>query len=308
MDQSSRLAASVASTLAEVTPRIGTDVRITKDGSMMASLVDRSSMSKTPTEWYREDPQTDLLQVLAFVRHRIKSRTILLIDFLSAYDSIKSAGRSHRMHTGYISKEDFRRALDQVGCLSDMSQRGFDVFAEAFTEVREQREYNKETINYEAVCEVLQGVSHHSDSYRTGTLELPDRYSFLKEALKSKEFQKAFSEHFDDLPLARQPLSSEGEVRFEQLKKAVMHTIFADRISARELLGDFDPHLNTSVSWMKKGTQRTPMINMSPGCISRSQFLRGMHRLAGEYDHSACQCRATAHFLMTLRYRSHGVE
>lgn len=38
------------------------------------------------------------------------------------------------------------------------------------------------------------------------------------------------------------------------------------------------------LQWMKKGFQRTPMINMSPGCISRSQYLRGMHRLAGRTD------------------------
>jgi hypothetical protein len=31
------------------------------------------------------------------------------------------------------------------------------------------------------------------------------------------------------------------------VKQKIMHKIYADRISARELLGDFDPHLNTWV-------------------------------------------------------------
>ena len=42
---------------------------------------------------------------------------------------------------------------------------------------------------------------------------------------------------------------------------------------------DFDPFLNTSVAWMKKSTQSTPMLMIGSGCISRSQFLRGMSRI-----------------------------
>jgi len=42
---------------------------------------------------------------------------------------------------------------------------------------------------------------------------------------------------FEDSPLARQPLSAEGEARFTSLKREIMRTIYADRLSARELLG-----------------------------------------------------------------------
>lgn len=221
---------------------------------------------------------------MSLIRHRLQSRSILLIDFLCPYDSIKAGGRSHQMHTGYIARNDARRGFDSCGCLGDLTEKALEVLTDAFTEQREVPEYRDRDLNYEALCEVMQGVSHKSESFRTGALQLAERYVVLYDQLRDPIYNHSFSQSFDDLPLARQPLSSLGERRFQSLKRAVMHTIFADRISARELLGDFDPYLNTSVSWMKKGTQRTPMINMSSGCISRSQFLRGMHRLAGRMD------------------------
>lgn len=277
---------TAASEVPDATPRLGHDVRTTQDGSMMSCLSDRAAIvsSKTPTEWYRSDPQTDVLQILAYARHRLKSRSILLLDFLSIMDSVKAGGRAHCLYTGYITRNDLRRALDSTGAFSDLSEVAFNKLADTFSEERLQPEYSEKEINYEALCEVIQANCHHSLSYRTGSRMLHERYAVLKLQLNNPQYVEQFNSSFDDMPFARQPLSEAGENRFRKIKKVLMHKIYADRISARELLGDFDPHLNTSVSWMKKGFQRTPMINMSPGCISRSQYLRGMHRMAGRMD------------------------
>mmetsp|Transcript_17234 Transcript_17234/g.39741 ORF Transcript_17234/g.39741 Transcript_17234/m.39741 type:complete len:334 (+) Transcript_17234:275-1276(+) len=267
----------------EVTPRVGTGVRTTRDGTMMACLSDRVSIetSRAPAKWYRGDPSQDLLQILAYARHRLQVRQVILLDPLAEKDSVPGAGgRVHQLHTGYIQREQLRRALDTCGGFGDISEEAFATLADAFSEERNQREYSERNINYEALCEVLQGKSHHSLAYRQGTRYLDEKYQIMKAQLDNERFTTSFKACFDDAPYARQPLSEAGEARFEKVKSLIVHKIYADRISARELLGDFDPHLNTSVSWMKKGFQRTPMVNMSPGCISRSQYLRGMHLLA----------------------------
>jgi hypothetical protein len=50
-----------------------------------------------------------------------------------------------------------------------------------------------------------------------------------------------------------QPLSQEGELRAAYLTRKLQHKIISTRVSARELLGDYDPHLNGgTVGWMKK--------------------------------------------------------
>ena len=248
---------------------------------MMASLVDRTAFHKTPAEWYKQEPRADVLQVLALVKSRLKRRQIILLDFVSQFDSIRSpATKAHRMHTGYITHQNLRRALDSTGCLRDVSETGFAALVDTFTEERDQPEFRNENFNYMALCEVLQDVSHQSNSFRNGTMRLAEKYEILRQQLLDTKFQESFKQSLDDAPLARQPLSEAGEIRFQSLKRAIMHTIYADRVSARELLGDFDPYLNTSVSWMKKSTQRTPMICLGSGCISRSQFLRGMSRIA----------------------------
>ena len=38
----------------ECTPRLGNSVRVTQDGSMMASQADRTAFHKTPQEWYKQ--------------------------------------------------------------------------------------------------------------------------------------------------------------------------------------------------------------------------------------------------------------
>jgi len=250
--------------------------------SMMASLVDRAAFHKTPAAWYKQEPQADVLQVLALIKSRLKRRQIILVDFVSQFDSIRSpATKAQRMRTGFITRENFRRALDSTGCLRDLSEDAFAVLVDTFTENRDQPEFRDQNFNYMALCEVLQDVSLQSNSFRNGTMLLAEKYEILRQQLLDTQFQESFRKSLDDAPLARQPLSEEGELRFQSLKRAIMHTIFADRVSARELLGDFDPYLNTSVSWMKKSTQRTPMICLGSGCISRSQFLRGMSRVTG---------------------------
>jgi len=90
---------------------VGYDVRTTKDGSMMASLADRAYIqsSKTPEKWYRTSPSTDTLQVLAYVRHRLKTRSVILLDFLSDCDTIPGAGRPHRIMSGYIARTALRK-------------------------------------------------------------------------------------------------------------------------------------------------------------------------------------------------------
>jgi hypothetical protein len=265
----------------EVSPRVSRGLRVTRDGSMMACLADRVGMSQQPEEWYLPDPGFDVLHTLAYMRYRLESRSVILLDFLGPADSIKSGGRRVPRRSGYLGRTELRQALGASGCFGDISEAAFEQLCDIFAEKREKRELSDQDVNYEVLCEVLQGVSYQSHAYRTGTRVLADKYLALKDALHSKRYQAAFLTSFDDLPFARQPLSGAGERRFAQLRNDIMHTIYAARISARELLGDFDPHLNTSVSWMKKATARTPMINMSPGCISRSQYLRGMHRLAG---------------------------
>ena len=281
-DSKSRDGPFVASVPTDSDPRLAGAVRKTRDGSMTASLADRTAFSKTPQEWYEQEPRLHVLQILAFIKLRLKSKSVILLDFVSQFDCLRSpACRANRMHTGFVTRENFRRAIAATGCIKDISEQAFNVLADTFTQERAKLEFKNENINYVAVCEVLQGVSHQSNSYRNGTMLLDEKYEILRQQLLDTEYMAAFNSSSDDAPFARQPLSAAGERRFEELKRQLMHTIYADRVSARELLGDFDPYLNTSVSWMKKSTQRTPMICQGSGCISRSQYLRGMSRVAG---------------------------
>ena len=41
-------------------------------------------------------------------------------------------------------------------------------------------------------------------------------------------------------------------------------------------------HLTGTVGWMKKTSKHTQFLCNVPGCISRSQYMRGMVRLAGK--------------------------
>lgn len=193
-------------------PRIGRSVRTTGDGSMMASLADRSAFHKAPQSWYRRDPATDVLQVLAFVKARLKRRQIILQDFVSQFDSLRSpAIKAHRMHTSFITRNNLRRALDATGCLNDLSEEAFATLADTFTEARAQPEFRHEDINYRALCEVLQDVSDQSNSYRLGSILLDETYENLRQQLLDTKFDTAFKNSFDDDPLSRQPLSAEGK-------------------------------------------------------------------------------------------------
>jgi hypothetical protein len=65
---------------------------------------------------------------------------------------------------------------------------------------------------------------------------------------------------------------SAGDLRAAYLTRKLQHKIISTRVSARELLGDYDPHLNGgTVGWMKKTSKHTQFLCNVPGCISRSQ-------------------------------------
>lgn len=70
----------------------------------------------------------------------------------------------------------------------------FQVLTDAFTEQREVPEYRDRDLNYEALCEVMQGVSHKSESFRTGALQLAERYVVLYDQLRDPIYNHSFSQ------------------------------------------------------------------------------------------------------------------
>lgn len=70
--------------------------------------------------------------------------------------------------------------MDLIGGFPDLSEAAFDRLAKAFSEVRAQAQYSERQVNYEALCEVLQGKCHHSFAFRTGSKVLDEKYAILK--------------------------------------------------------------------------------------------------------------------------------
>ena len=139
-----------------------------------------------------------------------------------------------------------------------------------FAESRPQ-EFKDHVFNYAAFCEILQPCN---DS----RIHMTPLYQRLRDELDNFKPEMSL-----DSPYCTQPLTNLGEKRAEYIKKKLYHKIISTRVSARELLGDYDPHLNGgTVGWMKKTSKHTQFLCNVPGCISRSQYMRGMVRLAGD--------------------------
>mmetsp|Transcript_24538 Transcript_24538/g.80413 ORF Transcript_24538/g.80413 Transcript_24538/m.80413 type:complete len:259 (+) Transcript_24538:318-1094(+) len=198
---------------------------------------------------------------MTYMRQRLSNSSVFLMEFFRDYDSTKR---------GYISTHDMLRGLDGCRCFQDMSRGEKGLVVRFFSEDRPQQ-FKDQTFNYAVFCEILQPTNDTR-------VQMNNVYQRLKEELD------AFNPDMSlDSPYAIQPLTPEGELRCKYLKRKLKHKITSTRVSARELLGDYDPHLNGgTVGWMKKTSKHTQFLCNLPGCISRSQYMRGMVRLAGD--------------------------
>lgn len=224
----------------------------------MSSQVERA---KRRQGYHMEEAELDIVHIMTYMRQRLTNSSVFLVEFFRDTDS----GRR-----GYMTTAGFMRGLDNVRCFHDMSKAERMLLIKMFSEPRPQQ-FKDQTFNYAAFCEILQPCN---DTRITMT----PAYDRLREELDN--FQPDMS---GDSPYAIQPLSAQGEARALYLKRKLQHKIISTRVSARELLGDYDPHLNGgTVGWMKKTCKTTQFLCNVPGCISRSQYMRGMVRLAGD--------------------------
>jgi hypothetical protein len=213
--------------------------------------------------WHVEEAELDIVHVMTYMRQRLNNSSVFLVEFF------RDADASRR---GYITTAHFMRGLDNVRCFHDMSKAERMLLIKMFSEQRPQQ-FKDQTFNYAAFCEILQPCN---DTRITMT----PAYIRLREELDN--FNPDMS---GDSPYSIQPLSQEGEMRAAYLTRKLRHKIISTRVSARELLGDYDPHLNGgTVGWMKKTSKNTQFLCNVPGCISRSQYMRGMVRLAGDLN------------------------
>ena len=211
--------------------------------------------------YHMDDAELDIVHVMTFIRQRLSNSSVFLVEFFRDSDSKR---------TGYCTASSFLRSLDNSRCFSDMSNEERSLLIRMFTEPRPQQ-FKDQSCNYAAFCEILQPC------HDTRIVMTP-AYMRLQE-----EIDNFNPEMSGDSPYSIQPLSAQGEARAAYLKRKLQHKIISTRVSARELLGDYDPHLNGgTVGWMKKTSKTTQCLCNVPGCISRSQYMRGMVRLAGD--------------------------
>jgi len=236
-----------------------------KAAIMYANIADKMSLQEEAGKrhhgWHMQDADLDIVHIMTYMRQRAANSSVFLVEFFRDFDV-------HRK--GFISASDFYRGLDAVRCFSDMSRPERRLLLKMFSEHRPQ-EFKEKVFNYAAFCEILQPCN---DS----RIHMRPTYQQLLEELDSFHPDMSL-----DSPYATQPLTDLGETRAAYIKKKLYHKIISTRVSARELLGDYDPHLNGgTVGWMKKTSKHTQFLCNVPGCISRSQYMRGMVRLAGD--------------------------
>jgi len=235
---------------------------------MYANIADKMSIQQEDLKrrqhgWTMEEPPNDIIHLMTYMRQRASNASVFLYEFFRDYDPYRR---------GFISESDFFRGIDAVRCFSDMSMPERIMLLHTFSE-RRPNNFKKQIFNYAAFCEILQPCNQPTDT----RISMLPRYQRLKEVLY------AFNPNMSlDSPFAIQPLTAEGENRVMFLMGKLHHKVVSTRVSARELLGDYDPHLNGgTVGWMKKTMKTTQFMCNVPGCISYSQYMRGMVRLAG---------------------------
>mmetsp|Transcript_5133 Transcript_5133/g.12342 ORF Transcript_5133/g.12342 Transcript_5133/m.12342 type:complete len:376 (+) Transcript_5133:233-1360(+) len=236
-----------------------------KAALMYSNMADKMSIQEARSTrrhgWHMEEAELDIVHIMTYMRQRVTNASLFLVEFFRDFDPARR---------GYTSAYIFLRGVDMARCFTDMSKNELRLVVRMFTEPRPQQ-FKDHNCNYAAFCELLQPC----DDSR---VQMTPEYQRLRDALE--QFTPEMSL---DSPYATQALSDEGEIRVSYLKKKLQHKIISTRVSARELLGDYDPHLNGgTVGWMKKTCKHTQFLCNIPGCVSRSQYMRGMVRLAGD--------------------------
>jgi len=235
---------------------------------MYANIADQMSIKQEELKrqsagWTLEEPHNDIIHLMTYMRQRASNSSVFLLEFFRDYDPYRR---------GYISDTDYFRGLDSVRCFSDMSLQERYLLLRTFAE-RRPNNFKHNIFNYAAFCEILQPCNQPTDT----RVQMLPQYNRLREVLYSFNPEMSL-----DSPFAIQPLTGEGEHRIMDLMAKLHHKTVSTRVSARELLGDYDPHLNGgTVGWMKKTMKTTQFMCNVPGCISYSQYMRGMVRLAG---------------------------
>ncbi|KAJ1480558.1 hypothetical protein T484DRAFT_2793406 [Baffinella frigidus] len=191
------------------------------------------------------------------MRAKGASKYIRVVDFMSPYD---------RMRRGTVSASEFRRSLEACGCFGDLTEGDHTTVLQAFVEVpdRPQRPLTAgaarpspvDRVNYAAFCEILQPVGD-----KRVRLTDDDR---LVQQMVQKRAEAA------DSPLGGNVLSREGELKVHDVTARILQSVRASRVPVRDLLQSFDPRGSNA----KGATHHA--AHQSPGCISRSQYLRGM--------------------------------
>jgi hypothetical protein len=238
---------------------------------MYANIADQMSIKQEELKrfqhgWVMGEPENDIIHLMTYMRQRASNSSVFLLEFFRDFDPYRR---------GYISESDFFRAIDSVRCFTDMSITEKYLLLRTFSEKRPNN-VKLLIFNYAAFSEILQPCNQPTDT----RVQMLPRYQRLREVLYSFNPEMSL-----DSPFAIQPLTFNGEDRIIDLMGKLHHKTVSTRVSARELLGDYDPHLNGgTVGWMKKTMKTTQFMCNVPGCISYSQYMRGMVRLAGNMD------------------------
>ena len=206
------------------------------------------------------------LQVLVAMRARAAAKYVRVADFMAPYD---------RLRRGTVSSGEFRRALDACGCFGEMSEEDHaavvSLFAVAAAAVPAparpataggaRRPPEIDRVGYAAFCEVVQPAGDSRAVLGEGQR--------LLQALVRQRAEGAAGGA--DSALVRNALSREGESKLRDVTARVLLAVRAARVPVRDLLAPFD---------LRGGGARDRPLSAAqhhaPGCISRSQFLRGM--------------------------------
>eukprot|EP00291_Cryptomonas_curvata_P005277 CAMPEP_0172183384 /NCGR_PEP_ID=MMETSP1050-20130122/18958_1 /TAXON_ID=233186 /ORGANISM="Cryptomonas curvata, Strain CCAP979/52" /LENGTH=468 /DNA_ID=CAMNT_0012857001 /DNA_START=82 /DNA_END=1488 /DNA_ORIENTATION=- len=240
-------------------------IRRTVNSLQFANIADKLDSAADKAQrnngWHLDEPELELVQVMAYMRQRAATSQIFVADFFRSFDL-------HRK--GYICPENFYQALSDTGCFKDMALHEKDLILTAFSEKRPLN-FRRHVFNHAAFSEVLQPCNDSRVRLEVGHVRVRAALEGVGRGVSN------------DSPCAVGVLTAKGEERLEEVLARLRFKIVTTRLSVRELIGDFDPHLNTTtVGRMKQQYKHTQFLCNVPGCISRSQYIRGMARLAGD--------------------------
>ena len=199
-----------------------------------------------------EEATQRVIAILWFMRSAADKKHIRVMDFMQSFDKLKR---------GHVSCNEFRRALESCACFGDMSEDAYNLVYSFFLHEQDSTRdvlSPMSRISYAAFCEVLQPVGDKR-------VKLNVDQQVLKDLGKQKKGAK-------DSALASNELSQDGETKVSSLIKRIVETIQQTRLPMRDFLRRLDSRSGSNGN----GGPTSPTVNTGTGCISRSQYLRGI--------------------------------